>query len=115
MLGKGRLNIWAYDRYSTNVLSYYIYNNYFNGYWTMYFVYIFHFLVSPRYYSTFGGFMRFSIFGNLKDYYYEHHGIGNSFHNHVHVFRTISHPLQGMVHIRLDMNDDFSLKAHYFA
>ena len=59
--------------------------------------------------------MRFSIFGNLMNYYYKDHGIGNFFNNHVHVFGTISHPLQEMVHIWLDGNDDLSSKTHYFA
>ena len=86
----------------------------------MYFVYTSHFLVSSQYYSTFSDSMRFSFSWNLKDYYYDHHGIINSFHDndyvllHVHMFRTISHSLQGMVRIQLDGTGDFSSKAHYF-
>ena len=123
MLGRGRPNVWTYDKYAPNALSYHIYVNYSHRPWKMYFVYTSHFLVSPWYYSTYGGFMRFFFFGNLNDYYHEFHGIGNSFHSHkrnhvfihVHGFGTISHSLQGMVQIQLDSTGDFSLKAHYFA
>ena len=41
--------------------------------------------------------MRFSFCGNLNDYYHEFHGIRNFFHDHVHMFRTISHSLLGIV------------------
>ena len=109
MLGRGRPNVWAYDRYATNALSYHISVNYSHGPWKVYFVYAFHFLVSPRYYSTSGGSMRFFFFGNLNYYYHEFHGIGNFFYDHdhdhdhvvvhVHVFGMISHSLQGMVRI----------------
>ena len=57
--------------------------------------------------------MRLSFCWYLNDYYHEFHGIGNSFHDHVHAFGTISHSLQGMVQIQLDWNGDFLLKAHY--
>ena len=79
------------------------------------------FLVSPWYYSTSSGSMRFSFFENLNDYYHEFHGIINSFHDqdhdrdHVYGFRTISHSLQGMVRIQLDGTGDFSSKSHYFS
>ena len=83
MLGRG----WPY------ALSYHIYDNYSHVPWKVYFVYTSHFLVSPRYYSTSSGSMRFSFSMNLNDYYYEFHGIGNSVHDrdhvHVHRFETI--------------------------
>ena len=72
----------------------------------MYFVYTSHFLVSPRYYSTFGGSMRLSFYGNLNEYYHDYHGVENSFHDndhipiHVHVYGSISHSLHGMVRIQ---------------
>ena len=94
MFGRDRQNVWAYDMYATNVLSYQIFYNYFHGPLKVYFACTSHFLVSPRYYSTSGGFMRLSFFGNLNDYYHEFHGIENSFH-----FETILHSLQGMVRI----------------
>ena len=89
----------------------------------MYFVYTSNFLVSPRFYSTSGGSMRFTFSENLNDYYHEFHDIGNSFHDHnrdhilvhVHEFGTISHSLQGMARIQLDRTGDFSSKAQYFA
>ena len=94
MLGRDQPNVWAYDRYTTNALS-------------------------PQYYSTSSGSMRFLFSKNLKDYYHEFHGIGNSFHDHilvyVHGFGAISHSLQRMVRIQLDETGDFSSKAHYFA
>ena len=93
MLGRDRLNVWAYDRYATNALSYHIYDNYSHGPWKVYFVYTSHFLVSPWYYSTSSGSMRLSFSRNLNDNYHEFHGIGNSFHDHVHVFRTMLHSL----------------------
>ena len=31
MLGKGQPNVWAYNRYVTNALSYHIYGNYSRG------------------------------------------------------------------------------------
>ena len=85
-------------------------------------LYTSHCLVSPRYYSTSSGSMRFSFFGNLNDYYPEFHGIKISFQNnncdhvliHVHMFRKISHSLHGMVWIQLNETSDFSSKAHYF-
>ena len=90
-----------YDRYAPNALSDHIYDSYSHGHWKVYFVYTSHFLVSPRYYSTSGGSMRFSFSRNLNDYFHEFHGIGNSFRDHVlvhvHGFGTISHSLQGMV------------------
>ena len=112
-----------YDNYATNALSYHIYDNYSHKSWKVYFVYTSHFLVSPRYYSTFYGSMRFFIHGNFNDYYHKFHGIENSFHDHnrdhvlIHVpgFRTTSHSLQGMVWIQLNGTSDFSSKAHYFA
>ena len=62
--------------------------------------------------------MRFSVFGNLNDYYHEFHDIENSFqdhdHNHIlvliHVygFEMVSHSLQGIVWIQLDGTGDFS-------
>ena len=121
MLGRDRSNVWAYDRYATNALSYRIYDNYSHGVWKVYFIYTSYFLVSPQYYS--GGSMRFSFYGNLNDYYHEFHGIINFFLDHdpnhvlVHIrgFETISHSLQGMVQIQLDETSDFSSKAHYFA
>ena len=70
MIGKSRPNVWACDRYATNVLSYNIYDNYSHRSWKVYFVYTSHFLVSPQYYSTSDGSMRFSFFGNLKDCYH---------------------------------------------
>ena len=121
MLGKGRPNVWAYDKYVPNALSYHIYDNYSHGSWKVYFVYTYHFLILPWYYSTSGGSMRFSFSKNLNDYNHEFHGIENSFHDHNHVlvhfhmFGTISHSLQGMVRIQLDGTSDFSSKAHYFA
>ena len=86
----------------------------------MYFVHTSNFLVSPRYYSTSGGSMRFTFSENLNDYYHVFNGIGNSFYDHnrdhilihVHEFGTISHLLQGMVRIQLDETGDFSSKAH---
>ena len=92
MLGRGWKNVWAYDRYTTNALSYHIYDNYSYGPWNVYFVYTSHFLVSPQYYSTSSGSIRFSFSENLNNYY---HDIGNSFHDrdhvfvHVHEFETI--------------------------
>ena len=121
MLGIDQPNVWAYDKYATNALLYHIYDNYFHGPWNVYFVNTSHFLFSPRYYSTFGGSMRFFFSGNLNDYYHKFHGIGNSFHDcnhffiHVHGFGMISHSLQGMVQIHLDGTGDFSSKTHYFA
>ena len=103
MLGRDRPNVWAYNRYTPNSLSYHIFDNYSHGSWKVYFVYTSHFLVSPRYYSTSSGYMRFSFSRNLNDYYHEFHGIGNAFHDqdhflvHVHGFRTISHSLKGVV------------------
>ena len=97
MLGRGWPNIWVYDRYATNALSYHIYENYSHRPWNVYFVYTFHFLISPRYYSTSGSSMRISFSMNLNYYYHEFSGMGNSFHDrnhvlvHVHEFRTISH------------------------
>ena len=99
MLGKGRLNVWAYDRYATNPLSYHIYDNYSHGPCKVYFVYNSHFLVLPRYYSTYGGSMRFLFSRNLNYYYHEFHCTGNSFHDHdrkhvlvhVHEFGMISY------------------------
>ena len=99
MLGRDWSNVWVYDRYATNALSYHIYDNNFHGPWKVYFVYTSLFLVSLWYNSTFGSSMRFSFNGNLNDYYHEFHGIGNSFHGrdhvlvHVHGFETISHSL----------------------
>ena len=97
MLGRGNPNVWAYDRYVTNALSYHIFENYFHGPWKVYFVYTSHFLVSPWYCSTYGGSMRFFFSRNLNDYYHEFHGIRNSFHDHVlvhvHDFVIISHSL----------------------
>ena len=52
------------------------------GPWKVYFVYTSHFLISPQYYFTSGGSMRFSFSGNLNYYYHEFHGIENSFHDH---------------------------------
>ena len=95
--------------YVPNALLYHIYDNYSHGPWMVYFVYTSHFLVSLRYYSTYGDSMRFSFSRNLNDYYHEFHGIRNSFHDHdhdhdryhvlvhVHGFGTISHSLQGLV------------------
>ena len=85
--------------YMPNSLSYHIYDNYSHGPWKVHFVYTSHFLVSPRYYSTSGDSMRFSLSENLNNYYHEFHVIRNSFHDHDHVlvyvhgFRTISHSL----------------------
>ena len=99
MLGRDQSNVLAYDKYATNALSYHIYDNYSHRPWKVYFVYISHFLVSPRYYSTYDGFMKFSFSGNLNDYYHGFHGIENSFHDHDHIlvhfyrFETISHSL----------------------
>ena len=108
-----------YDKYVPNAFSYHIYDNYSHEPWKVSSVYTSHFLVSPQYYSTSGGSMRFSFSGNLNDYYHEFHGIENSFHghdcNHIHKFRTISHSLRGMIQIQLDETCDFSSKAHYFA
>ena len=123
MFGRDRPNVWVYDKYTTNALSHHIYDNYSHRSWTVYFVYASHFLVSPHYYSTSSGSMRFCFSTNLNYYYHEFHGIENSFHNHngdhvlvhVHVFRTISHSLQGMVWVQLNGTGDFSSKDHYFA
>ena len=123
MIGRDRSNVWVYEWYMTNALSYYIYDNYSRGPWKAYFVYTSYFLVSPQYYSTSSGSMRLSFSGNLNDYYHEYHGIGNSFqdHNrdhvifHIHGFEKISHSHQGIVRIQLDGTGDFSSKAHYFA
>ena len=101
MLGRDRPNVWAYDKYAPNALSYHIYDNYSHGPSKVYFVYTSHFLVSPWYYSTSSGSMRFYFYGNLNDYYHESHGIENSFHDHyrdhvlvhVHGFEMISHSL----------------------
>ena len=112
MFGKGWLNVWAYDKYATNAISYHILDNYSHGPWKVYFVYTSNFLISSQYYSTSGGSMRLSFFGNLNYYYHEYHGIGNSFHDHDHVlvhgFGMISHLLQRMVQIQLDGIGDFS-------
>ena len=99
MLGRGWPNVWAYNRYVPNALLYHIYDNYSHVPWKMYFVYTSNFLVSSQYYSTSGGFMRFSFSRNLNDYYHEFHGIENSFHDrdhvlvYIHEFGTISHSL----------------------
>ena len=95
MLGISWPNVWTYNRYVPNSLSYHIYDNYFRGPWKVYFVYTSNFLVSPRYYSTYGGSMRFSFSKNLNGYYHDFHGIENFFHDHdhVHEFGTISHSL----------------------
>ena len=97
MLGRGWPNVCAYDKYTTNVLSYHIYDNYSHGPWKVHFVYTSNFLVLPRYYSTSGGSMRFFFSRNLNYDYHEFHGIENFFHDHVHRFGTISQSLQGMV------------------
>ena len=76
MLGRGRSNIWVYDKYATNVLSHDIYVNYSHRPWKMYFLHTSHFLISPYYYSTFGCSMRVSFCENLNDHYYEYHGVG---------------------------------------
>ena len=44
MLGKGRPNVWVYDRYASNAPSYHIYNNYSHGSWKVFLVYTSHFL-----------------------------------------------------------------------
>ena len=75
MLDRDQSNVWAYDRYATNVISYHIYDNYFHGPWKVYFVYTSHFIVSPRYYSTSSDSMSFSFSGNLNYYHHEFHGI----------------------------------------
>ena len=63
--------------------------------------------------------MRLSFSTILNDYYHEYHGIRNFFHDHilvyVHMFGMISHSLQGLVQILLDMTGDFSSRVHYFA
>ena len=105
MLGRDQSNVWTYDKYKTNVLSYHIYDNYYHGPWNVYFIFTFHFLVLPRYYSTSSGSMNFSFSRNLNDYYHEFHGVENSFQDNDHVlfnvhrFGMISHSLQGMVQI----------------
>ena len=97
MLGRDQPNVWVYDSYATNALSYHIYDNYSHELWKVYFVYTSHFLVLPRYYSTYGCSMRLSFSRNLNAYYHEFHGIRNSFNDHNHVlvhvymFGTISH------------------------
>ena len=106
-----------------NIDSYHIYDNYSHKPWKMYFVYTTHFLISPQYYSSSSGSMRFSFFENLNDYYHELYGIENSFydhnHNHllihVHGFGSTLHSLQGMVQIQLDGTSDFSSRVYYFA
>ena len=119
MLGRCRPNVWAYDMYPLNSLSSHIYANYSHGPWKVYFIYTFHFLVSPCYYYTFSGTMKFSFLRNLNYYNHEFHGIENSSYDHVlvhvHGFGTISHSLQGMVRIELDGISHFSSKTHYFA
>ena len=120
MLGKGRPNVWAYNRYATNAPSYHIYNNYFHGSQGVYLVNTSHFLVLPQYYSTFGGAMRLSSYENLMNCYHKKHGIRDFFHDHVlvlihvHEFGTILHSLLGMVQIQLDETGYFSSTAHYF-
>ena len=52
MLGKGRPNVWVYNRYATNILSYHIYDNYSHGSWKVYRICTFHL---PQYYSTSSG------------------------------------------------------------
>ena len=48
------------------------------------------FLFLPQYCSISGGVMRLFFFsGSLRNYYHEHHGIHNSFHNHNHVLVLI--------------------------
>ena len=84
---------------ATTALSYHIYDNYSNGPLKVYFVYTTHFLISPSYYSTYGGSIRLSFFENFNDYYQGFHGIENSFHDHNHEFGMISHSLLGMVWI----------------
>ena len=92
-----------------NALSYHIYYNYSHGPWKVYFVYTYHFLISPRYYSTYGGSKSVSFYGNVNDCYHEFYSIGNSFHDHVliHGFGIISHSLKGMVWIKLDCTGNF--------
>ena len=82
------------DRYWPNAWANDIYGNYSHRPRKVYFIHTSHFLVSLRYYSTSGGSTRFSFSGNLNYYYNEFHGIGNSFHDHVHEFEMISHSLQ---------------------
>ena len=84
-----------------HALSYHIYDNYSHKPLKDVFCIYFHFLVSPWYYSIYGGSTRLSLAEILNDYYHEYYDIGNSFHDHVlihvYVFGTISHSLQGMV------------------
>ena len=51
MLGRDQPNVWVYDRYATNALSYHIYDNYSHGPWKVYFVYtstfLFHLDIIP--------------------------------------------------------------------
>ena len=115
MLNRGWPNVWVYNRYVTNALSYNIYDNYSHGLWKVCFVYTSYFLISPGYYSIYDGSIRFSFSENLNYYYHEYHDLINSFHDHVHKFGMISHSFQGMVQILLEETGDFSSKAHYFA
>ena len=62
MLGKGPPNVWPYERYATNVLSYHIYDMYSHGSWKAYSVHASR-LVLPRHYSTSSGALKFSLYG----------------------------------------------------
>ena len=62
MLGKGLPNVWQYERYATNVLSYHIFDMYSHGFWKAYSTHASH-LVLPRYYSISGGALKFSLYG----------------------------------------------------
>ena len=121
MLGTGWSNVWVYDRYVPNSpFIPHLFTIILMGIGRCILYILLNLLFHlDRYYSTFGGSMRFSFYGNLNDYYYEFHGIRNSFHDHVlvHVqgFRTISLSLQRMVQIQLDGTCDFSSNAYYFA
>ena len=70
MFGRDLTYVWAYN--STQLMPFH------TTYMTiilMGLVYTSHFIVSPQYYSTFDGSMRFSFIGNLNDYYHKFHGI----------------------------------------
>ena len=62
MPGKGPPNVWSYDKYAINVLSYHIYGMYSHGSWKAYFAHASH-LVLSHYYFTSGGALKFSLYG----------------------------------------------------
>ena len=64
MLSKGPQNVWSYNRYATNVLSYHIYGMYSHASWKAYSMHASH-LVLPRHYSTSGSALKFFFMGRI--------------------------------------------------